>query len=118
MKKNLLMVLALMLVMMGCSDSGDATDGAQDTDDADFARTMGVADSLYTRMQFRDAYDLYLQLLYQAPGLWDHFHFADMTREAMRAAGLPQARGTFVEAYASFVRMCVENATSQEPVGP
>lgn len=63
MKKNLLMVLALMLVMMGCSDNGDATGGAQDTDDADFARTMGVADSLYTRMQFRDAYDLYLQLL-------------------------------------------------------
>ena len=33
MKKNLLMVLALMLVMMGCSDNGDATGGAQDTDD-------------------------------------------------------------------------------------
>ncbi len=87
----------------------------------DFAGMVGPVVEILSRQCGIDgdaALDLYLQLLYQAPGLWDHFHFADMTREAMRAAGLPQARGTFVEAYASFVRMCVENATSQEPVGP
>ena len=63
MKKILLMVLVLMTVMTGCSGNADATSGVQDADDADFARAMGVADSLYSHMQFRDAYDLYLQLL-------------------------------------------------------
>ncbi len=54
------------------------------------------------------AVDLYLRLLYQAPGLWNHFHAADLTREAMRAAGLPETKGNFVDAYADFVELCIE----------
>ena len=57
------------------------------------------------------ATDLYLTLLYQAPGLYNHYHCAELTREAMKAADLPQAEGTFVEAYARFTEMCVENAS-------
>ena len=56
------------------------------------------------------ALEVYLRLLYQAPGLWDHFHFTETTKEAMRAAGLPETRGTFEDAYADFVRMCIEDA--------
>ena len=56
------------------------------------------------------ANDLYLRLLYQAPGLWNHFHATELTREAMRAAGLPEATGSFTQAYAGFVEMCVEHA--------
>ena len=51
---------------------------------------------------------LYLRLLYQAPGLYNHFHCAELTAEAMRAAGLPPVQGSFVEAYADFVRLCIE----------
>ncbi|MBO7701950.1 MAG: TetR family transcriptional regulator [Eggerthellaceae bacterium] len=53
------------------------------------------------------AIDLYLCLLYQAPGLWNHFHAAELTREAMKAAGLPETQGSFVKAYADFVELCV-----------
>jgi AcrR family transcriptional regulator len=60
------------------------------------------------------AIDLYLRLLYQAPGLWNHFHAAELTREAMSAAGLPETTGSFVEAYADFVRMCVKDATRNQ----
>ena len=56
------------------------------------------------------ATDLYLRLLYQAPGLYAHFHCADLTREAMRAAGLPPAKGDFAHAYADFTFMCIEAA--------
>jgi len=56
------------------------------------------------------ATDLFLTLLYQAPGLYNHFHCADLTREAMKAAGMPPVEGTFVESYAQFVEMCLENA--------
>ena len=56
------------------------------------------------------AADLYLRLLYQAPGLWNHFHAAELTREAMRAAGLPQTKGSFVEAYTDFVELCIKSA--------
>ncbi|MBE6471002.1 MAG: TetR/AcrR family transcriptional regulator [Coriobacteriaceae bacterium] len=52
---------------------------------------------------------LYLRLLYQAPGLWSHFHCAELTREAMRAAGLPEVEGTFVDAYADFVALCIQH---------
>ena len=45
----------------GCDDTKDGATG--DYGNADFDRTMSVADSLYNCMQFRDAYDLYLQLL-------------------------------------------------------
>lgn len=54
------------------------------------------------------ATELYLHLLYQAPGLYNHFHCAELTRQAMEAAGLPATTGTFVEAYAAFVEMCLE----------
>ena len=57
------------------------------------------------------ATNLYLRLLYQAPGLWNHFHAADLTREAMRAAGLEPASGSFVDAYANFVELCIKHAT-------
>ena len=58
----------------------------------------------------KTATDLYLTLLYQAPGLYDHFHCADLTREAMKAAGLKPVEGTFAESYARFVEMCIKNA--------
>ena len=66
------------------------------------ARQCGIDESA--------AADLYLRLLFQAPGLWNHFHATELTRQAMRAAGLPETTGSFVEAYAGFVRMCVEHA--------
>ncbi len=53
------------------------------------------------------AVDLYLRLLYQAPGLWNLFHAAELTREAMRAAGIAEVEGSFVEAYADFVELCI-----------
>ena len=54
------------------------------------------------------AMDLYLRLLYQAPGLYNHFHCAELTREAMEAAGMKPVEGSFVDAYADFVLMCIE----------
>lgn len=58
------------------------------------------------------ATDLYLRLLYQAPGLHNHFHRTDLACEAMRAAGLPEVEGSFVESYAGFVLMCIEDVMS------
>lgn len=58
------------------------------------------------------AHDLYLCLVYQAPGLYNHFHCAERTAEAMRLAGMPPVRGTFVEAYGRFVEMCLLAATA------
>jgi AcrR family transcriptional regulator len=58
----------------------------------------------------RAAIDLYLRLLFQAPGLWNHYHCAELAREAMRDAGMAEVTGGFVEAYADFVEMCVEHA--------
>lgn len=57
-----------------------------------------------------EAHDLYLRLIYQAPGLYNHFHCAERTAEALRLAGLPPAQGTFTEAYSSFTEMCLQNA--------
>lgn len=56
------------------------------------------------------ANELYLQLMYQAPGLYNHFHCAERAAEAMRQAGIPRAQGTFKEAYADFVKMCLDHA--------
>ena len=64
------------------------------------ARQCGIDDEA--------AVDLYLRLLYQAPGLWNHFHAVELTREAMRAASLPETRGSFVDAYADFIELCIE----------
>ena len=56
------------------------------------------------------AIDLYLRLLFQAPKLWSHFHCPELTREAMRLAGLPPTTGTFEDSYADFVGMCLAYA--------
>ena len=55
----------------------------------------------------QSAIDLYLRLLYQAPGLYNHHHAAERTREAMRAAGMAETNGTFEDDYAGFVEMCL-----------
>lgn len=57
-----------------------------------------------------EAHDLYLRLVFEAPGLYDYFHCADRTAEAMRLAGLPAAKGTFEKAYADFVEICLSGA--------
>ena len=78
----------------------------------DFAEMLAPIIELLARQCNTDetaAADLFLSLLYQAPGLYNHFHCADLTREAMKAAGMPPVEGTFVESYAQFVEMCVEN---------
>lgn len=53
------------------------------------------------------ALDFYLRLIYQAPGLYNHFHCAERTAEAMRIAGMPPIKGSFEKAYADFVLMCL-----------
>ena len=76
----------------------------------DFADMLAPVTALLARQCGADektATDLYLTLLYQAPGLYNHFHCADLTREAMKAAGLPPVEGTFVDSYARFVEMCI-----------
>lgn len=64
--------LIVVVLMTGCTGCGDTKDAAADGSypangqnvlHAGFDQTMHVADSLYNSMQFRDAYDLYLQLL-------------------------------------------------------
>lgn len=57
------------------------------------------------------AHELYLRLIYQAPGLYNHFHCAERAAEAMRLAGLPPAKGTFEAAYADFTEMCLDRAS-------
>lgn len=59
------------------------------------------------------AHELYLQLLYQAPGLYNHYHCAERTAEAMRLAGLPPTEGTFEAAYADFAKMCLDHASDR-----
>lgn len=54
-----------------------------------------------------DAVALYLRLLYQAPGLWNHFHCTEQAKQAMAAAGFPKTKGTFTQAYADFVLLCI-----------
>ena len=81
----------------------------------DFADMLAPLTALIARQCKTDestATNLYLHLLYQAPGLYNHFHCADLTREAMKAAGLPPAEGTFTESYAQFVEMCLKEARS------
>ena len=53
--------MIIVVLIMGCTGCGDTTDEAQT--DKEFDQVKSMADSLYSRMQFRDAYDLYLQLL-------------------------------------------------------
>ncbi len=55
----------IVLAITGCSGCDDAKNATQTniSRHADFDQTMGMADSLYNCMQFRDAYKLYLKLL-------------------------------------------------------
>lgn len=64
-----------------------------------------------TGLDERGGHDLYLRLIYQAPGLYNHFHCAEKTAEAMRLADLPPITGSFEDAYADFVEMCLTTAT-------
>ena len=76
----------------------------------DFAAMTPAVNEILSRQCGIDhtaAQGLYLRLLYQAPGLWNHFHCAELTREAIAAAGLPQAEGNFVDSYADFVLLCL-----------
>ena len=58
---TILLAVAVLVIFTGCGDAKDAADGH--APHAGFAQTMSMADSLYSTMHFRDAYDLYLQLL-------------------------------------------------------
>ena len=82
----------------------------------DFAEILPRATEVLARqcnIDERTATSLYLRLLYQAPGLWSHFHCAELTREAMKSAGLSPAEGDFVQDYADFVLMCIENIAQE-----
>ncbi len=79
----------------------------------DFADMLAPVTAVLARQCSIDedsAADLYLRLLYQAPGLYNHYNAAELTRQAMAAAGLPAAKGTFAKEYARFVLMCIEDA--------
>ena len=58
---KLLVLMAVAALAAGCSECSDGT--ACDAGLADFEQRMRVADSLFNSMQFRDAYDMYVQLL-------------------------------------------------------
>ena len=58
-KIYVLCIVISAIMMVGCT-GGDTNNEAQV---GDFDQTMHVADSLYNSMEFRNAYDLYLQLL-------------------------------------------------------
>lgn len=59
-----LMILGMAVLMMGCAGDGSKNVSQQaDAATGGFDQTMRTADSLYNNMQFRTAYDLYLQLL-------------------------------------------------------
>ena len=63
MKQTLsILYLIIAVLLTGCAGS-DGTKEAGRPQDIQFDQTMREADSLYNCMQFRDAYDLYLQLL-------------------------------------------------------
>ncbi len=77
----------------------------------DFADMLAPITALLARqcgIDGDEATDLYLTLLYQAPGLYNHFNCTELTREAMKAAGLPPVEGTFVDSYARFVETCIK----------
>ncbi len=82
-----------------------------------FAEMLPPVTSLLSRQCGIDgaaAADLYLRLLFQATGLWNHFNCAELTREAMARAGLPPITGTFIETYADFTGMCLEFASRHD----
>lgn len=86
----------------------------------DFSRISAPVNELLCRQvecTTEEAHDLYLRLIYQAPGLYYHFHCAEKTAEAMRLAGMPPVTGSFEDAYASFVEMCLLNAEKTAHAG-
>ena len=59
-----IIVVITVLSIVGCTGCSETKDGtAGDAGLAGFEQRMRVADSLFNGMQFRDAYDMYLQLL-------------------------------------------------------
>ena len=58
-----ILFLTIAALMMSCTGSDGPKDDTGLSQDATFDHAMGVADSLYNCMQFRNAYDLYEQLL-------------------------------------------------------
>ncbi|WP_085830006.1 TetR family transcriptional regulator [Collinsella vaginalis] len=54
-----------------------------------------------------EARELYLRLIFQAPNLYSHHHPAGRSAEAIQIVGMPPAPGTFEDAYADFVTMCL-----------
>jgi len=61
---RLIILLTVIFLTAGCKDSSTQGFFSQDTpDESSFSQTVSVADSLYSCMQFRDAYALYVQLL-------------------------------------------------------
>jgi AcrR family transcriptional regulator len=65
------------------------------------------------RLDDDTTFKLYLRLLYQAPGLYNHFHANELTRQALKLAGLKPDDGSFADAYADFVAMCLEAADTK-----
>lgn len=61
------------------------------------------------------AADLYARLLHQAPGMHNRYHCSERAREAMQAAGIPEAAGTFEEEYLDFTAMCLAHARNGHP---
>lgn len=59
-----LLYLIVAALIVGCTRSGNTKEAVDDNlINAEFDQAIVVADSLYSHMQFRDAYDRYLQLL-------------------------------------------------------
>ena len=64
MKQTLsILYLIIAVLLTGCAGSDGTKEAAGRPQDIQFDQTMREADSLYNCMQFRDANDLYLQLL-------------------------------------------------------
>ena len=61
----IILLVAAAALTGGCTGGADVKERPQTeaSPNDGFAQAMGVADSLYSRMQFRDAYSRYLQLL-------------------------------------------------------
>ena len=59
---KLLIYIAVAALTISC-EGCDPKDVAADAGQTDFEQRMRAADSLFNGMQFRDAYDLYVQLL-------------------------------------------------------
>ncbi len=79
----------------------------------DFADMLAPVTALLARqceLSDEEAVDLYLQLLFQAPKLYAHYHCSQLVREAMARAGLGAPAGEFSDAYAEFVEMCLASA--------